>query len=57
MTLMRYLGIVEGAGLRLDYMRTNLGGGLIRVAFRALRRIPFLREYFTVNVYSVARAG
>ena len=57
MTLRRFLGIVRDAGLRFERLRTNAGGGPRMRAFGALRWIPFLREYFTVNVYGIVRAG
>lgn len=53
MTLGRYVRIIEGAGLRFRYFRTNVAGGWMMPVFRLIRQLPFLREYFTVNVYSI----
>jgi hypothetical protein len=55
MTLKRFEKAIEGAGLRFEYLRANAAGGPRLRAFNVLRRLPFLREYFTVSVYSVVR--
>jgi len=57
MTLNRYLNIIEKSGLEFEYLKTNvstkLTDRLVFALFNVLRSIPFCREYFTVNLYSI----
>lgn len=59
MTLKRYIQIVEKAGLEFQQFKTNVTsnkkGKLVFSIFRVLRIIPPIKEYFTVNVYSILR--
>ena len=55
MTLERYLSIIRESGLEFEFFRTNASNRKLIPLFNVLRRIPFCREYFTVNVYSIVR--
>jgi SAM-dependent methyltransferase len=59
MTLRRYLRIVESQKLEVEYMKTNVGSTLkdrfVLSVFKILSLIPGLKEYFTVNLYSILR--
>ncbi len=56
MTLARFEHIMAGTRLRCEYFESNRGDHPVMPLFRALARIPLLREYCTFNVYSVWRA-
>jgi SAM-dependent methyltransferase len=57
MTLGRYLRIVQDSGLKIDFLRINTSSNwkdkCVLFFFNVLRLIPFLKEYFTVNLYSI----
>lgn len=57
MTADRYLRIVQENDLKIEYIGFNLSSNIkSRCAlafFNVLRLLPGLREYFTVNVYSI----
>jgi len=55
MTFARYLSIVESAGLEIAYQRANASDRKLIWLCNILRRLPFLREYFTISVYSILR--
>jgi len=50
MTLDRYLRIIKESGLEIQYFKTNVSCGR---RFNIPARFPFLREYFTLNVYTI----
>jgi SAM-dependent methyltransferase len=57
MTLKRYLKIVQDRGFEFEFFKTNVSSNLkerslLRI-FRILCLIPPIREYFTVNLYSI----
>ena len=56
MTQNRYRKIIQDAGLKFVFFKTNVSSGKSRIVFamlRALCAIKPIREYFTVNVYSI----
>jgi len=57
MTLKRYKKIIEKEALIVHYFQTNISSNpkekLILKLFNAAASIPFLKEYFTVNLYSI----
>lgn len=53
MTLKRYLNIVKENGLGFEYFKVNLSPTKLMFIFNILRRIPFCKELFTQNVYSI----
>ncbi len=57
MTLTRYRQIVEQTGLKVDYLQYNVSSQsksrCVLALFSGLRLIPGLKEYFTVNLYSI----
>lgn len=57
MTVNRYLNIIKSEKLRLEYISFNESSSprlrSLFVLFNGLRSIPGLKEYFTVNLYSV----
>lgn len=55
MTFTRYLNIVKESDLEILYFKTNVSPGKLIILLNVLRRIPFCREFFTVNLYSVLR--
>jgi 2-polyprenyl-3-methyl-5-hydroxy-6-metoxy-1,4-benzoquinol methylase len=55
MTLTRYLNIIRESGLEFEYFKTNVSRRRLMGLFSVLRRIPFCREFFTLNVYSIMR--
>jgi SAM-dependent methyltransferase len=59
MTLKRYIKIVDNAGLEFKHFRTNVTSNrkskFIFSVFRVLCMAPPIRQYFTVNVYSILR--
>jgi 2-polyprenyl-3-methyl-5-hydroxy-6-metoxy-1,4-benzoquinol methylase len=55
MTLQRYLNIIKNSGLEFEYFKTNVIHGKWKALFNILRKIPFCREYFTQNIYSILR--
>ncbi len=59
MTLKRYTKIVESAGLEFQQFKTNVTSNrkskFVFSVFRVLCMAPPIREYFTINVYSILR--
>lgn len=55
MTLKRYVNIIKNSGLDIEYFKTNVQKNKRMLVFNILRRIPFCRELFTQNVYSILR--
>jgi SAM-dependent methyltransferase len=55
MTLRGYLNIIKESGLKIEYFKTNVSNRKWIVLFNGLRKIPFCREFFTQNVYSIMR--
>jgi SAM-dependent methyltransferase len=57
MTLKRYKKIIEKEALVVHYFQTNISSNpkeqCILKLFSAIASIPFLKEYFTVNLYSI----
>lgn len=53
MTLARFLQIASSQQVRAVFMQVNVSNSPIRPLFNLLRRLPFCRELFTFNVYSV----
>jgi len=53
MTVRRYWDCMSETGLEPSYVRTNVRSGRFAGLLRALSRIPFVREYFTFNIYSM----
>jgi SAM-dependent methyltransferase len=57
MTLNRFTEIVKENGLKIDYVGFNVSSQMksicILTLFKGLRLIPGLKEYFTVNLYSI----
>ena len=49
-----YKRIIYNSGLEVKYFRINHGNPLLRI-FSLFRRIPFLEEYFTYNIYFILR--
>lgn len=57
MTLERYLNIIRESGLEFEFLRTNIfNRRSIAFLLNILKKIPFCRGYFTVNVYSIIRS-
>jgi SAM-dependent methyltransferase len=55
MTLKRYLNIIKNSGLDIEYIKINAHKNKKVFVLNILRRIPFCRELFTQNVYSIMR--
>lgn len=55
MTLARFHRIMASTRFESVYLETNVGDRRALKAFRMLAKVPALREYFTVGVYSVWR--
>jgi SAM-dependent methyltransferase len=55
MTLKRFLTIIRNSGLEIVYFKTNVMNARWRRLFNLLAKPPFLREYFTQNVYCILR--
>lgn len=58
MTYQRFIDIIQRHGLKFEFLKTNVSSNpkqmIILGIFNVIRHIPMLREYFTVNVYSIA---
>jgi SAM-dependent methyltransferase len=55
MTFERFTEIMKRSGYVPEHFDTNVKAGRIGKALRLLRRVPGLREYVTINVYSAWR--
>lgn len=55
MTLSKFMGIVKRSNLEPIYFKTNVHDRKLTGLFNILRHIPFCREYFTFNLYSIWR--
>ena len=54
MTLKKYLDIVKKSDLEIEYFKTNVTPNRrLTVMLNFLRKIPFCKEYFTFNLYSI----
>jgi SAM-dependent methyltransferase len=54
MTFKRYLNIIQESGLEIEYFKTNVSSkSRLMGLFNVLRRIPFCKEFFTYNLYSI----
>jgi SAM-dependent methyltransferase len=53
MTLERFSRIMDKSGLECAYFATNLSDRSAMKIMRIMSRLPFCREYFTHNVYSI----
>lgn len=56
MTLGKFLDIMEASNLEAIYFRTNVSGNKLARVFDILSHLPFCREFFTFNLYSMWRA-
>src|SRR5689334_22054768 len=57
MTLARFHALMAATGLRRRWFATNVSDHPAVRAAAVLARVPPLREYFTMNIYSVWEAG
>jgi SAM-dependent methyltransferase len=55
MTLSRFRSIMAGTGFEPTYFEHNAGDRPVLKAMRQMAKVPGLREYFTVGVYSIWR--
>jgi SAM-dependent methyltransferase len=52
-TYRRFEHIMAASGLTCSFLETNVSDHPVMRVMRALRRLPGLREYFTLNVYTI----
>jgi len=55
MTVKRCVNAIAASGLKIEYFETNVSRRKLVRLFKVLRRIPFCRDLFTQNLYTIAR--
>jgi len=53
LSLAQYREIFYNSGLRVTYFRINVSRNLMSKLFSLIKRIPFLEEYFSHNIYCI----
>lgn len=55
MSLANYQRVFQESGLSIIYFRINQSSNIISKLFSIIRRIPFLEEYFSHNIYCILK--
>jgi SAM-dependent methyltransferase len=55
MTLARFLRIVDASGMQVSYLATNVSNNPAVRILKSVSRVPALREFLTISVYTVLR--
>ncbi len=53
MSFAEHRAVLYGAGLKVRYFEVNQSGHALSGVFSVLRKVPFLEEYFTHNIYCI----
>lgn len=57
MTLSKFMAVIESSNLEPLYFKTNVHDRKLTGVFNILGRLPFCKEYFTFNLYSIWRVN